>query len=59
MEYTPSDDGIFWMSFDDFKKYFTDVSIGKVNAYYKFSDVRVDLASCCHSIIDFKVESGG
>ena len=53
------DDGIFWMTVDDFRQFFSDVSIGKVNTHHHFSDVRVDLTEHCHSIIDFKVTTLG
>jgi hypothetical protein len=47
------------MTVDDFRQFFSDVSIGKVNTHHQFSDVRVDLTECCHSIIDFKVTTPG
>ena len=56
-----ADDGTFWMSFDDFKQYFSRVQICKVNDNHTFNNFRVNLAQppAAYHLIKMKIEDDG
>ena len=54
-----ADDGTFWMAFDDFKNYFSYISIGKIVTTHVFSDVEVPMEETKHAVIDFTVPESG
>ena len=54
-----ADDGTFWMSFDDMKKYFGRFQVAKINDDYTFSSLKIRQDPNSFNLIKFKVASTG
>tara|TARA_B110000285_G_C15105152_1_gene607515 strand:+ start:374 stop:1507 length:1134 start_codon:yes stop_codon:yes gene_type:complete len=54
-----ADDGTFWMSFDDMKKYFGRFQVAKINDDYTFSSAKIRQDPNSFNLIKFKVASTG
>lgn len=59
-EVEQKDDGVFWMSIEDFIRFFEGVGICKVNPMYRYNSVKVDQGGSSNkTLIRFDVYSGG
>lgn len=51
-----SDDGVFWISIEDFVKYFQGIGVARVHETYFYNSINIDLRSKNYEIVRLNIE---